>query len=258
MNITGLFLKYLIPMKILIVDDEELARERLKDMIGEFHAGHHVLEAENGLVALKLAEKESPDVMLLDIRMPVMDGLETACHLSNFEQPPAIVFTTAYQDHAIEAFESNAVDYLLKPIRSERLEQALERAQIIQRARILSLRETDPDYDARRHLSSSSHGKIRLIPVVDIRYLKAEQKYVCAGWQEGEALIDESLKSLETEFSDRFIRIHRNALIAPEYIIALEKDKDGSHYIRLADIDERLAVSRRHLHHVRQLIKQKG
>lgn len=243
-------------MKILIVDDEQLARERLKDLIGDSGDGHAMLEAENGLKAIEAVEQEQPDLVLLDIRMPVMDGLETAYHLASLEHPPAVIFTTAYQDHAIDAFDANAVDYLLKPIRGERLRQALEKASVINRARIIQLREGDTDH-ARSHLNSSSQGKIELVPVDEIRFLKAEQKYVTAACPDREYLIDEPLKSLEREFANRFLRVHRSTLVALAYIEALEKDKEGGVYIRLKDVQYGLPVSRRHLRDVRQALKQK-
>ncbi|MFQ5660994.1 MAG: LytR/AlgR family response regulator transcription factor [Gammaproteobacteria bacterium] len=243
-------------MKILIVDDEKLARERLQDLIKEDDCNHVVLEADNGITALQSVDKEQPDVILLDIRMPIMDGLETAYHLAALEPAPAIVFTTAYQDHAIEAFETNAVDYLLKPVRLQRLQKALERAQVLNRARLASLRVKDPGIKPRSHLSTTRQGKVELIPVGEIAYLKAEQKYVTAGWRGRERLIDESLKSLEAEFSGYFLRIHRNALVAPEHIEALERDQDGSFRVQLRNASDRLAVSRRHLHKVRRALKQ--
>ncbi len=173
-------------MKILIVEDEKLARERLKDLILEYDQSHCILEADNGLSAIQIVENEQPDVLLLDIRMPIMDGLETAYHLSTIDCPPSVIFTTAYQDHAIDAFEANAVDYLLKPIRRERLQQALSRAQFINQARLTELRDDVIKSKSRSHLSVINQGKIELIPVTEIRYLKAEQKYVTIGWPDRE------------------------------------------------------------------------
>jgi len=241
-------------MKILIVDDERLARERLKDLLMAIDPGHQLLEADNGLLALAQVEQAGPDIVLLDIRMPVMDGLETAYHLSLLEKPPAIIFTTAYQDHAIRAFELQAVDYLMKPIRRERLESALQRSRLIKRATATALRAATDSPTPRSHLSASNYGKIELIPVAEIRYLKAEQKYVNAGWSGKESLIDESLKSLEKEFPDTFLRIHRNALIAPKFIQLLKKNKDGGFYLHLRDVADGLPVSRRHLHALRQVM----
>jgi len=245
-------------MKILIVDDEQPARERLRDLIGECAGEHSLREANNGLQALEVADQWEPDILLLDIRMPVMDGLETASHLARRQQPPAVVFITAYQDHAVDAFEADAIDYLLKPVRRERLQQALDKAAILNRARINALRENDPASRARTHLSTSNLGRIELIPVAEVVFLKAEQKYVMAGWRGRETLLDESLKSLEEEFAGRFLRIHRNALIALEFAEALEKDRDGRYSIRLKGLTEHLPISRRHLRDVRRAMKHAG
>ncbi|MBI4006825.1 MAG: response regulator transcription factor [Gammaproteobacteria bacterium] len=242
-------------MKILIVDDEALARQRLRSLIAELHSDNVVSEAEHGLAALEKVRHESPDVVLLDIRMPLMDGLEVAHHLSGLETPPAVIFTTAYQDHALDAFDTSAVDYLLKPVRKERLYQALQRARVLQRARIVELRAQDNIARPRTHLSAIVAGNIQLVAVNDIRYLKAEQKYVVAVWPGGELLLNESLKSLETEFQKEFIRIHRNALIALQYIEALKKDNEGNVTVLLRGIPAELQVSRRHISHVRKIIK---
>lgn len=242
-------------MNILIVDDEHLARERLKDLLLAIDPGHGLREAENGLEALTRVQEAVPDVVLMDIRMPVMDGLETAYHLSLLKQPPAVIFITAYQDHAIRAFELQAVDYLLKPVRRERLEAALQRSRLIKRATAVALRTESAGPAPRSHLSASNYGRIELIPVNEIRYLKADQKYVSVGWAGRETLIDEPLVSLEQEFPELFLRIHRNALVAPKFIRMLTKGKDGAVYLHLQDVADGLPVSRRHLHVLRQLLK---
>lgn len=243
-------------LKILIVDDEPLARNRLISLIGELPGEHCIFEADHGLHALEKVTMDSPDIVLLDIRMPVMDGLEVAHHLTGMERPPAVIFTTAYQDHALEAFDKHAVDYLLKPIRKERLRQALERAAILQRARIVELRRFDQPAQPRTHLSATTRGKLKLAPVKDVRYLKAEQKYVIAGWPGGELLLDESLVTLEQEFQLRFIRIHRNALIAIEYVDTLTKDKDGELNVTLRDVNITLQVSRRNAAQIKKALKK--
>ena len=245
-------------MKILIVDDETLARERLKDLLMDIDPEQQLLEADNGLAALAVCERESPDVVLLDIRMPVMDGLETAYHLAALEHPPAVIFTTAYQDHAIQAFELQAVDYLMKPIRRDRLQTALQRSRLIKRAAVATLMEQTDTAVSRSHLSASSYGKIELIPVAEISYLKAEQKYVTVGWSGKESLLNESLKSLENEYPGRFLRIHRNTLIAPGAIQSMKKEKDGVYYLYLKDVDTGFPVSRRHMHGVRHTLKHLG
>jgi len=244
-------------MKYLIVDDEHLARERLKELIRRGGGEHVLLEADNGIKALELAQTERPDVILLDIRMPGMDGLETACHLTRMEAPPAVIFTTAYDDHALAAFEANAVDYLLKPIRAERLLEALRKARLLSRAGGEAVRRHDPERRMRTHVSIAGHGGIQLIAISDIRYLHADQKYVCVGWSGREALLDEPLRDLESEFAGRFLRIHRGTLVALEYIEALERAPDGAFQVRLNGVARALPVSRRHLADVRAALKKK-
>lgn len=242
-------------MKILIVDDETLARQRLHGLLSELDGNYEVLEADNGVAALELIQREDPDLVLLDIRMPLMDGLEVAHHLACGDAPPAIIFTTAYQKHALEAFEIHAVDYLLKPVRRERLQEALQRARILHRARVETLRQQNGLASARTHLSATKHGNIQLVPVADVRYLKAEHKYIIAAWPEGELLLDESLKTLEREFRELFVRVHRNALAAVRYIDGLVRDESGGLTLTLRDMEEGLQVSRRHAGEIRRLLK---
>ena len=242
-------------MKILIVDDEMLARERLVSLVSELNADFSISEAENGVAALKIINKESPELILLDIRMPVMDGLEVAHHLAGLEAPPAIIFTTAYQDYALDAFDAHAIDYLMKPVRKERLQQAIDRAKALSKVNIDELRDHHDSNSSRTHLSTTVQGNLQIIPIEKIYYLKADQKYVTAVWSDGELLLDDSLKSLEQEFSSQFIRIHRNTLVALEYIMGLEKDEAGNPAIKLQGIETRLPVSRRHASHVRKVLK---
>lgn len=242
-------------MKILIVDDEALARERLHDLVIELYPDVITVEATNGVDALEKITEHSPEIILLDIRMPGMDGLEVANHLLQLETQPAIIFTTAYQDHAISAFDANAVDYLLKPIRKERLKTAIERAAVVSQPKLSSLNETDSITSSRTHLSALVQGNIQLIPIENIYYLKAEQKYVTAAWPGGEILLDESLVSLETEFKNYFIRVHRNALVAINHISGLSKNNEGQPCIELSDMPIELAVSRRHLSDVKKVFK---
>ena len=242
-------------LKILIVDDEPLARERIAELISETGIDCTVQQAENGLVAVTQVEKDRPDILLLDIRMPVMDGLEVAQHLAALEDPPAIVFTTAYQDHALEAFDMHAIDYLLKPVRLERLRDALERASILQQSTLRALRKQDQTGRGRTHLSAHYKGELILIPVDQIRYLQADQKYVVAGWPEGEQLIDETLVNLEEELAEYFIRIHRNCLVAIRYIDGLKKSDDGIYSVSLKGADKTLQISRRNLGTIRKTLK---
>jgi len=247
-------------MKILIADDEPLARERLRSLCDEFKKFSVVGEAQHGKQVLDLIPGCLPDIILLDIRMPGMDGLEAAQHISNFETPPAIIFTTAYDQYAIDAFETNAVGYLLKPIKKEKLLDSLNAASKLTRAQLQAIQEekkTTPHY-----ISARIQGNIQLIPINSIRYFQADQKYVSVGFFDNgvskEVLIEESLKSLEQTFHIEFIRIHRNALIAETYITGLEKDKEGAHWLCLQDMQYKLEVSRRHLPDVRKIIKEKS
>jgi len=213
-----------------------------------------VAEADNGLDALTLIQQQPVDVVLLDIRMPGMDGLECAAHINRLTAPPAIIFSTAYDAYACQAFDLNAVDYLLKPVRAERLVRALSRAHRLNRNVLEQLRDALPK--ARSHLSLNEKGRIVLIPVDDILYLKAELKYVTVRTTAREFLIEESLTHLENEFDPVFLRIHRNCLVARARIREIGKlpgDEDG-HFLRLDGLDERLMVSRRQYSALREKI----
>ena len=242
-------------MNILIVDDEPLARQRLSNLLKDMNGYEPCGEAANGNEALQLAQELKPDVILMDIRMPGMDGLEAALHLNNMSKPPAIIFTTAYSDHALEAFETHAVDYLLKPIKEERLNEALLAATRLTRPQLKELKNPESDKNIRTHICVKVRGSLELIPLEKIRYFLADHKYVTLRTDDHEHLIEESLKSLEEEFSQLFTRIHRNALIADQYMVGLEKNNDGHCVVIIQDIDDRLEISRRHLPHVRKRIK---
>lgn len=240
-------------MRVLIVDDEQLARDRLARMIGGF-AHHEVIgEAANGVEAVKVASTMQADVVLMDIRMPGMDGLEAARHMVEFEEPPAVIFCTAYEEHAVEAFDLQAVGYLLKPVRRETLESALGKAQRVNKAQLAALAEEQPP--RRTHISARTRKGIELIPVDDVRYFQADQKYVTVRHSGGEIIIDETLKELEEEFGERFVRVHRNALVASRYIIGLDRQPDGHYQIRLRDVEEPVDISRRHVASVRKYVK---
>ncbi len=239
-------------MKILIVDDEPLARSRLQDLLEDI-GGHDLMgEAGNGRDAIEKAQQLKPDVVLLDINMPEMSGLEAAIHLSQLEHPPSVIFTTAYSEHALEAFDANAIDYLLKPIRRARLEQALGKAQPLQRSQLDAA--ASESSETRRHISAHYRGGIKLVPIEEIIYFQSDNKYVAAHHLNGEVLIDDSLKSLEQEFADRFTRIHRNSLVANAFIESLEKIGDNQYQLRLRGCNTPLEVSRRQLPTVRRLI----
>ncbi|MCL2657496.1 MAG: LytTR family DNA-binding domain-containing protein [Betaproteobacteria bacterium] len=234
------------PLAVLIVDDEAPARERLRDLLGDIAAMQPtriVGMAANGNDAIRLFEETKPDLLLVDIRMPGMDGIELAQHLVRLPAPPLIVFVTAYNQYAVTAFDLHAVDYLLKPVRAQRLEAALARA----RASLPLARDVlDGMAEPRRHFASSERGRITLIPISEVLYLKAELKYVTARTAEQEHVLDESLVHLEEEFPERFVRIHRNCLVARNAIAGFERDESAEQWsVRLKFIDERLPVSRR-------------
>ncbi|VAW73138.1 Autolysis response regulater LytR [hydrothermal vent metagenome] len=245
-------------MKILIVDDEPLARERLAKQISELADFEVAAAVENGKLALEFIERESPEIVLFDIRMPVMDGIEAARHLSTFENPPAIIFTTAYDQHALEAFEASAVDYLLKPVRKERLASALSKAKRLNMAQLAKmLMPANEAMPIRTHICVRSCGDLLLVPVDEIQYFHADQKYVTVVYQQGEVLIEESLKSLEAEFSTSLMRVHRGTLVATRYVQALEKTNEGLYLLKLSGVAEGVEVSRRHLPELRKWLKQR-
>ncbi len=246
------------PLRVLIVDDEAPARRRLRDVLTDCAAELSVVivgEAENGLDALGEAQRQLVDTVLLDIRMPGMDGLECAAHLNRLSTPPAIIFSTAYDAYACQAFELNAVDYLLKPVRADRLMRALSRAHRLNAGALDRLRATWPR--ARSHLSVSEKGRVVLIPVADILYLKAELKYVTVRTAAREFLLEESLARLESEFGDAFLRIHRNCLVAAARVREIGRlpGSDDGHFLRLDGVDERLSVSRRQYSVLREKLK---
>jgi two-component system response regulator AlgR len=242
-------------MKILVVDDEALARARLRQLVEDIDNCTVCAEAANGIEALERVEQYQPDVLLLDIRMPGMDGMEAARHLQALQQPPAIIFTTAYNDYALQAFEAHAVDYLMKPVRRERLAEALVHARRLTRVQAAALQQADSEGTVREHICVSVRGSLQLVPVSEIRYFLADQKYVTVCTAADKLLIEETLKSLEQEFAERFVRIHRNALVARQYIAGLDKDSDGHAQIALAGIDDRLEISRRHVADIRKLVR---
>jgi two-component system response regulator AlgR len=250
-------------MKILIVDDEKPARDRLRQLVEDLGQHEIVGEAGNGEDAIAIAAAHAPDVVLLDIRMPGVDGIETAHHLNAMMNPPAVVFTTAYDEYAIDAFDARAIGYVLKPVRRERLEVALDQAQRLT-GPVLNEIARESQMDSHRgHVCARLHDELRLIPIEDVYYFSADQKYVCVHHAKGRDLIDESLKSLEEEFGERFVRIHRSALVALRQIERLEKTADGRTRVVLRNTtrdednapDDDLLVSRRHQATVRRRLK---
>ena len=248
-------------MNVLIVDDEAPARDRLRQLLED--SGVHVVvgEAGNGREALDLAGKLNPDVVLLDIRMPGLDGVETAHHLNSFDSPPAVVFTTAYDEYAIDAFDANAIGYVLKPVRKERLDKALAQAARLGHNVLGEVARQSGIAEQRQHVCARLQGELKLIPVNEIHYFLADQKYVCVAHDKGRDLIDDSLKSLEDEFTDAFVRIHRAALVAVSSIESLQKANDGRTRVQIRDPgqdndNDDLFISRRHLTDVKRRLRK--
>jgi len=264
-----------LALRVFIVDDEPPARNRLRDLLNDCSdqlALVVVGEAGNGQEALSKLMETPTDVVLLDIRMPQMDGIELAQHiqkmpkpavlnnpegsgLNSAKWPPVIIFTTAYDVYAIKAFELHAVDYLLKPIRLGRLFDALTRARDAVPVQTEVLRELLPE--PRKFLSIHERGKIHLVPVEQVLFLRAELKYITVRTAEREYLLEESLTALEKEFAARFVRVHRNCLVAKEAIEGFERgggeEGEGSGWmVKLKGLDELLAISRRQQHIVKE------
>lgn len=241
-------------MRIVIADDEPLARERLRGLLADIPDAEVVAEAGDGHEALNACAAHEPDLVLLDIAMPGIDGLEVARHLATFDPQPLVVFCTAYDEHALSAFEAAAVDYLVKPVRPERLAAALERARTFAAGREYS-RSAGPSSRRRTHLCARLRGNLRLIPVGEVRYLQAEEKYVVVHHARGEDLIEESLRSLEEEFPDLFVRIHRNCLVARSELVELRRGPNGHVRAILRNGDRPLDVSRRCVAQLREALR---
>ncbi len=230
-------------LKVLIVDDEPPARERLRSLLAEIADVEVVGEAVNGHEALKETHDRAPDVVLLDVRMPGMDGIEAARHLNVLEEPPAVIFTTAYDQYAVEAFDANAVGYLLKPVRKEQLAASLARAGRLTRAQLQRLAAAGEE--RRSHIAARHREGVRLIPIEEVQYFLADQKYTTVRHLKGEDLIEDSLRLLESEFGTAFVRIHRNALVGVKYLERIERTADGQYFVRLRGCEATLQVSRR-------------
>ena len=238
-------------MKVLVVDDEPLARARLVAMLEQHDQVTGIAEASNGLQAIEQQQQHQSEVILMDIRMPGMDGLEAASHLVRLEEPPIIIFTTAYDDHALDAYDLNAIGYLLKPVQKERLYHSLSTANALNQSQVEGLPTSK-----RQFISAQVAGNLQMVSIKEVFFFRAEQKYVVARHGEGELLLEETLKQLESELAGRFIRIHRNALVALDKISALGKSKEGHTVICLNGLDDELEVSRRHLPEVRKTLKE--
>jgi len=239
-------------MRVLIADDEPHARARLASLLLELGPSWQLAgQAENGEQVLARCRDGDVDLVLLDVRMPGIHGLEAARRLAELPNPPAVIFTTAYDAHALAAFEANAVDYLLKPIRRERLQRALEKAAALRQAGLRPPEAADDE----PALTVSQRGRLQRIPLQRVIYLQADSKYVRVRHEDGEALLEDSLVSIEERFPGRFLRVHRAVLVAPERITGLVRDEHGT-ALTLQGLSERLPVSRRHLPVLRQRLRE--
>jgi len=232
-------------LRVLIVDDEPPARERLRSMLAETGEFEVAGEAGHGEQAIDLVEKLTPDIVLLDVRMPGIDGLEVARHLAALPEPPAVIFTTAFDEYALQAFDSEAVAYLLKPIRAEKLRAALAKAARLTRPQLQQVAAAAREPTHRLHIGVRGRDGLKLIPIEEVLCFQADQKYTTVRHKGGEDLIEDSLKTLEEEFAATFVRIHRNALVNTKYLERIARDASGQHFVHLRGLPDALEVSRR-------------
>lgn len=239
-------------IRILIVDDEPPARARLTRLLGNIEECELVGEAESGTRALQLIPELKPDLVLLDISMPGIDGMALAATLQSMDPAPAVVFCTAWPDRALAAFDRDAVDYLVKPVRLERLQTAVAKARRYQAGPAQAARE-DSGY-----LRATVGGRTTLVPLDEIYCLVAEDKYTTVHFQHGKTVVNDSLVVLERRFPEHFMRVHRGALVAPGCIRGLQKAAGGRTVLTLEGTDFRPEVSRRQLSAVRRFIRRNG
>lgn len=229
--------------RVLIADDEAPARERLRSLLAEIADVQVIGEADNGDQALEMADELAPDIVLLDVRMPGLDGLTAASRMLEFSEPPAVIFTTAYDEYALNAFETRATGYLVKPIRVEKLRAAIAQAGRLTRPQITQAAARNAE--KRTHVAVKTRDSTRLLPVEEISYFQADQKYTTVRHGNDEHLIEESLRSLEDDLGTLFVRVHRNALVNARFLEAIQRDATGQHFVQLRGCPQKLAVSRR-------------
>ncbi|MFO1425758.1 MAG: LytTR family DNA-binding domain-containing protein [Steroidobacteraceae bacterium] len=232
-------------MRVLIVDDEAPARERLRALLAEVPDAEVVGEAGNGEQALGQIDSLDPDIVLLDVRMPGIDGIEVARRLAEAPAPPAVIFTTAFDEYALAAFDAQAVSYLLKPIRREKLAAAIAQAGRLTRPQLAQAAAAARFAERRTHIPVKQREGTRLVPIEQVRCFIADQKYVTVRHEGGEDLIEESLRSLEDELGSGFVRIHRSALVNVQHLDSIVRDEAGKYFVTLRGTGERLEVSRR-------------
>lgn len=242
--------------RVLIADDEPLARERLQRLVTDLPAYEVCGEAGDGDDVLRQIAANQPDIILLDIRMPGLDGLAVAEQINTLHNPPAIIFCTAYDQYAINAFQVQAVSYLLKPVRRENLSDALTRAGRVNRVQLQALQAASDDDPGQ--LAVRTHRGTELIDINGIRFCEADQKCVTIHHARGETVTDYTLKELEQSYPDTLLRIHRHTLVGRRYIDAMTRSGEGQYQIRLKDSDAHLQVSRRHASSVRDALHSQG
>ncbi|UZE96453.1 LytR/AlgR family response regulator transcription factor [Alkalimarinus alittae] len=233
-------------IRVLVVDDEELARERLIRLVNATDNYQVCAEASNGEEALTAIQQSDPAIVLMDIRMPGMDGLAAAEQVATLATPPAIIFCTAYDEYAISAFKVQATDYLLKPVRKEALEKALQQAGKLNKVQLSEGSPISRNNQTTPYLVAKTWKGRELIDLTHIYYFMADQKYVTVHHQNGETVIDNTLKELEADYAPRFLRTHRNSLVNTVYIEALIRDNAGHYNVRLKNNAGEIPVSRRH------------
>lgn len=236
---------------VLIVDDEQLARDRLKRLIANLDEYDCVGEAENGEQALARIATLRPDIVILDIRMPGIGGMDVAKKLSSEDYPPAVIFCTAYDEYAIKAFQVSASGYLLKPVRSEDLAAALAKASQVNRLQVRQIETEQQQEEGDVFIANTWQGH-EMIPFDHIYYFQADQKYLTVHHKNGETLSDQTLKELEQTYGNRVIRAHRNSLVNARHVEALCKSSDGKYYIRIKRTQEKVPVSRRLVSEVKE------
>ncbi len=232
-------------MKLILADDEPLARRRLQALLAEIDDVEILASVGDAEAALTACVELQPDLLLLDIQMPGLDGIDAARRLRELPHPPQVVFCTAYEQHAIDAWDVRASDYLLKPVSRQRLERALKR-----------VRELAAERGRSAWLHARVGGEDRRIALDDVLYLAAEDKYVTAHLADGEVLLEDSLKSLHEAHPDRLLRLHRNCLVPRERLLGIRSLADGHAEARIDGCDERLPVSRRNLPTLRKLLRE--
>ena len=243
-------------MDVLVVDDEKIGRDRLQRMVEKIEGYRVVGVAGNGEEGFDKMKELEPDIALLDIRMPGMDGIELARHALKLEKVPKVIFCSAYDDRAMDAYEAQAVSYLVKPAQADKLEAALNNARLLSRGALDNIRDEDAVSTGRKHISSKTRFGVELVPVSDVRYFQADHKYVTAFHTGGETLIDDTLKELEQEFEGRFVRVHRNALVSLKHIEGMERLSPGQYCLRMQGIEQKPQVSRRHASELSKLLRK--